>query len=385
MVVVKEDVSRAAGKLQLCAGQQAGGEAAIHAMRQIFASDDCEAVLLLDAKNAINSINRKTMLHNINMKCPPLAKYVENTYSDPSSLYINDSEKNSAKVLKSMEGTTQGDPVAMAMYALGLSVLQDVTSFEKTNVRQVAYADDLTGAGKISDLKRWWGLVNDNGPVIGYTPNASKSVLIVKPEFYARATEIFRDSGVIITKDGQRHLGAVIGTEEFKKECIEEKVAEWVKEIEVLSDIARTEPHAAYSAYTHGLQHRWNYVMRTIPGISPLLGPLETAIRHTFLPALLKSPALSDDERALLELPPRLGGMGITSPEKLAVVENLNSLNLTRSLTTKIIAQDAFGEIDQNEIAEKKNIYEMTGNKSNKTASTACKPLCLPMPCKESA
>ena len=127
-----------------------------------------------------------------------------------------------------------------------------------------------------------------------------------------------------------------------------------MKDVKVLSDIARTEPHAAYSAYTHGLQHRWNYVMRTIPGISPLLGPLETAIRHTFLPALLKSPALSDDERALLELPPRLGGMGITSPEKLAVVENLNSLNLTRSLTTKIIAQDAFGEIDQNEIAKLK-------------------------------
>lgn len=354
MAVVKEDVQRAAGNLQVCAGQQAGGEAAIHAMREIFALDDCEAVLLVDAKNAFNSMNRKTMLHNIKVKCPSIAPYVENTYSEPSNLYINSDKNNSVITLKSREGTTQGDPVAMAMYAIGLTVLQEEISFEKTNVRQVAYADDLTGAGKLTDLKKWWGLVTENGPIIGYSPNAAKSVLIVKPEHYDLALQTFSDSGVVVTKDGQRHLGAVIGTEEFKKEYVGDKVAEWIEEVKVLADMAKTEPHAAYSAYTHGLQHRWNYVMRTIPGISPLLRPLEDAIRNTFLPVLLRSPALGDGERALLELPPRLGGMGITSPERLAEVENLNSINLTRSLTEKIIAQDVHGEIDQSVIAEQK-------------------------------
>lgn len=356
MTVVKDDVRRAAGNLQVCAGQQAGGEAAIHAMREMFSEDNCEAVLLVDAKNAFNTINRKTMLHNIRVKCPSLAQYVENTYSDPSDLYICSNSGNSVKVLKSMEGTTQGDPVAMAMYALGLSVLQQVISYEKTSVKQVAYADDLSGAGKITDLKKWWGLVNDNGPIIGYTPNAAKSVLIVKPEHYDSAVDSFSGSGVIITKDGQRHLGAVIGTEEFKKEYIGEKVKEWIHEVEVLSDMARTEPHAAYSAYTHGLQHRWRFAMRTIPGISPLLAPLEVSIRNTFLPALLRYHTIGDGERALLELPPRLGGMGITSPEKLATVENLNSLKLTRSLTEKIIAQDAHGEIAQSAVTEQGRI-----------------------------
>ena len=96
--------------------------------------------------------------------------------------------------------------------------------------------------------------MNDNGPTIGYTPNATKSVLIVKPEHYNIAVELFNGSGVIVTKDGQRHLGAVIETEKFK-EYVEEKVSEWVKEMDVLSDMARTEPQAAYSAFTHGLQH----------------------------------------------------------------------------------------------------------------------------------
>ena len=47
---------KAAGPLQLCAGQSAGVEAAVHAMRNIFAADEVDAVLLVDADNAFNRI-----------------------------------------------------------------------------------------------------------------------------------------------------------------------------------------------------------------------------------------------------------------------------------------------------------------------------------------
>ncbi|KAG0712671.1 hypothetical protein GWK47_017952 [Chionoecetes opilio] len=252
----------------------------------------------------------------------------------------------------------------MAMYAIGLSMLQEEISYEKTQVKQVAYADDLTGAGKISELRKWWDLVKKNGPTIGYTPNATKSILIVKPEHYEIGMRLFRDSGVTVTKDGQRHLGAVVGTPEFKQKYMEEKVSEWVKEVGVLSDIAKTEPHAAYSAFTHGLQHRWSFVKRTIPDISRLLRPLEESIRKTFLPALLKTNfIIGNDVRELLSLPPRLGGMGITSPEKMAEEENRDSIHLTRSLTEKIIAQDAKGETDQNAVLELKKT--MSRNRQN--------------------
>ena len=371
MEVVKEDVMRAAGNLQVCAGQQAGGEAAIHAMRKIFEHDDCEGVLLVDAKNAFNTINRKTMLHNIGIKCPTLAMYAGNTYRKPSEMYIDNSAEDnggSATVIKSMEGTTQGDPIAMSMYALGLSVLQDEISYEKTNVKQVAYADDLSGAGKVNDLKKWWDTVYEHGPTIGYIPNAAKSVLIVKPELYEHAVQTFRGSDVVITSRGQRHLGAVIGTQEFKKEYVEKKVTEWVQEVKVLSDIAKTEPHAAYAAYTYGLQHRWNYVMRTIPDINPLLEPLENAIKYIFIPALIKSVTLTNDERELLALPPRLGGMGITCPMKRADEEFANSVTLTRPLTEKIIAQEAWGEIDQHVITEEKKNISRNRQQAQKNA-----------------
>ena len=37
-----------AGPLQLCAGQMAGVEAVLHLVRELFVSDDCDAVLLVD-------------------------------------------------------------------------------------------------------------------------------------------------------------------------------------------------------------------------------------------------------------------------------------------------------------------------------------------------
>ena len=64
---VGEDVMAAAGPLQTCAGHAAGSEAAIHAMRDLFLTADCEAALLVDATNAFNSINREAALHNISI------------------------------------------------------------------------------------------------------------------------------------------------------------------------------------------------------------------------------------------------------------------------------------------------------------------------------
>ena len=68
------------GNLQLCVEQQAGAKAAVHAAKEIFADKKCQAVLLIDALTAFNTLNRQAMMHNIIVLCPTLATYVKNTY-----------------------------------------------------------------------------------------------------------------------------------------------------------------------------------------------------------------------------------------------------------------------------------------------------------------
>ena len=56
--VLNDDIQAAAGPLQLCAGHQSGCESAVHVMQQVFAPSETEAIILVDATNAFNSLNR---------------------------------------------------------------------------------------------------------------------------------------------------------------------------------------------------------------------------------------------------------------------------------------------------------------------------------------
>ena len=94
-----------------------------------------------------------------------------------------------------------------------------------------------------------------------------------------------------------------------------EKVKNWVKDIEMLSNISRTQPHAAYSAFIHGLRHHYTYIMKTVPEISAALKPLDKAIDN-FFTVLFQGYLFNEDERALLSLPARLGGMVLTIPSE---------------------------------------------------------------------
>ena len=332
---IGKDIEEAAGSLQVCAGQDGGCEAAVHAMRSIFQDADTEGCLLVDASNAFNTLNRKTALHNISILCPPLSPVLINTYRAPVRMIIVGSGE-----ISSTEGTTQGDPLAMAMYALAIVPLIHKLRSITPDVKQVWYADDATGAGPCEKLREWWDQVEHLGPTFGYYPNAAKTYLIVKEEHENKAKALFADTDVHITINGKRHLGAALGSNTFTEEYVSCKVGEWVKEIEQLSTIASTQPHAAYAAFTHGLSSHWTYISRTIPDIQDLLHPLERAIHQHLIPALTGRESCSQAERDLLALPTRLGGMGLVNPTNESTHAFEASKRITAPLVALIVTQD---------------------------------------------
>ena len=82
-------------------------------MHEIFKEQDTEAVLLINATNAFNTVNRNVLLYNIKMISPAISTYVSNCYSLPSRLFVIGGAE-----ITSEEGTTQGDPTTMPMYAI---------------------------------------------------------------------------------------------------------------------------------------------------------------------------------------------------------------------------------------------------------------------------
>ena len=132
----------------------------------------------------------------------------------------------------------------------------------------------------------------------------------------SEASKIFSGTAVNITSHGRPYLGSPIGSQSYVEEFVLEKVGEWKDELLQLCQWARTQPHAAFTAYTHGWCSRWSFLTRTSPDICHLLKEIEDIIRMNLLPSLTGRPPLNDIERDLLSLPARLGGIGIVNPSK---------------------------------------------------------------------
>ena len=88
--IIGPNIQDAAGPLQLCAGQLGGCETAIYTVRSLFSEPESEGLLMVDATNAFNSVNRKLALINASSHlCPSFSKFMINTYRDPIDLFID--------------------------------------------------------------------------------------------------------------------------------------------------------------------------------------------------------------------------------------------------------------------------------------------------------
>ena len=102
--------------------------------------------LFIDARNTLNGENRTSMLWAVRHEWPSGAQFTFNCYRHWATLVVRDIGDGSGHFLHSKEGVTQGDPLAMITYGIG--VLPLIRELQDTHPRatQPWYADD-TGAG----------------------------------------------------------------------------------------------------------------------------------------------------------------------------------------------------------------------------------------------
>ena len=188
--------------------------------------------------------------------------------------------------------------------------------------------------------------------------------MIVKPQYLEYAREVFAGTGLQITIEGQRHLGAVIGSAEFRDQYVTDKIQGWVEELKMLEKVAKVEPHVAYCAYVFGMQHKYTYLLRTIPNIAQHLKKLDDAIDNHLIKQLINNHTITDTDRQWFSLPARLGGLGINIPSEIADTYYSNSKLMTRNLVRQIIHQHNPAGIPTQ--AEKPAIIELRADKTTR-------------------
>ena len=210
---------------------------------------------------------------------------------------------------------------------------------ESLNVVQVWYADDASAAGGLSSIQSWWDDISSYGPAFGYYANASKTWLVTKESYLAKVREIFRDTQIKITSQGRPHLGSPLSSKESVDQFVSEKITQWSEELLLLADLAKSQPHATYAAFTHGYVHKFSYLCRTVPDTEHSLQPLEDCVRSQLIPSLTGRSPPNDSIHELLSLPARHGGLGLVNPAKNSRSQYQASTSISEPLKDLILAQ----------------------------------------------
>ena len=299
-------------------------------MQMIFDSNNTEGVLLVAACTAFNSLNCASTLHNVQVLCPCLTSALTNIYQKDAKLFV------AGETILPQEGTTQGDSLVMAMH--GCHTADPGSKHPRCQATMVCRRcyprwtptpiKDIVGQPSWCGSSLWVPFEQQQNMVSGESRTSTRKQResLMKLEFVPLV------QGSIILEQPLEHF------QTFIKEYVQEKVKVWKTELNRLSLIAKSEPHAAFSALTHGLIGHWMYFLRTIEGITPLQQPIEDSIRQHYLPALTGQNGVSDLESELLGLPPRHGGLGLVNPTTLSTEHTL-SLCLTAPLTAIIVLQ----------------------------------------------
>ena len=85
-----------------------------------------------------------------------MATILINIYCEDVPLFIDN------RCILSSEGPIQGDPLAMAMYSVGVTLL--INDLQGSRIHQAWFADDATAGGSLIGLYDWWCRLKSLGP-----------------------------------------------------------------------------------------------------------------------------------------------------------------------------------------------------------------------------
>ena len=144
------DVEKLCGVDQLCEGLTAGIESAVYAMQELYdeRSGSGWGLVLVDARNAFNSISRVAALWNLRVQWPRCLRFLFNMFQGYSTMQLD----GSTEYLLSKQGVVQGDPLFMMLYATAVLLL--IYAFaDRFKWYQNWYADDSACAAPLPRVR----------------------------------------------------------------------------------------------------------------------------------------------------------------------------------------------------------------------------------------
>ena len=298
-----------------------GADRMIHSTRAHLEANPEWACVSVDCTNAFNALSREAMKAAVRQRFPGLAAFTQLCYGDPPPLFYRMGRGH--RVLRSREGTQQGDPLGCLYLALPLhEVLLDLHRAHP-DVVIMAYVDDIVLLGPPDLARRAHdGLVGMLRTRLGLSSQPSKcSVYSPRGDVTAFPEDMLGArhplAGVVV-------LGVPVGSDEFVTRMVLQRVRELGLVVPLLGLLR--DAQMEYLLLRCCAHPRVSHLMRAVPPGLALPGARQhdDTIREG-LQRILPGAVLSDRGLRVAGLPVRIGGLGLTPAVRVSPAAYLGS------------------------------------------------------------
>ena len=225
------------------------------------------------------------MLWAVRLKWPSGAHFTFNCYRHWDTLVVRDIGDESGHFLHSKERMTEGDPLAMIAYGIGVLPLIRELREAHPRVTQPCYSDDAGAGETFIDLQAHYQDLQAQGRARDITLSRPRVSWSWPRGTSPGLTNISVGSAYGWGR-GHWYLGGFLGDMSAEREWFGKKIQGCKESVAILSGVTLKHPQSAYEGPQKSLQQEWAFVQRVNPGVGTASGPAEEALREVFVPAL---------------------------------------------------------------------------------------------------
>ena len=245
-----------------------GAEAIGHALNAALEAEPDTAVVSLDWRNAFNCLLRREMVSAVRARVPTLLPFVRTAYGRPSRVFVQGAPVGTDPIMCA-SGVRQGDPLGPLLFAITLQGPLEEVSAAHPDANLLAYMDDTYAHGRPSALPGAITALQAAGAKVGLELVPQKCQVYGHPDAQgcnAAAASVAAQLGFRHADTGFIACGTPIGTDEYIRRHVEEKVGETTRLVDALC--ALPDPLTIQDKFVvlhYSLQRKLAHLPRTLP------------------------------------------------------------------------------------------------------------------------